>query len=83
MNGRPHSDIEAVRGQWRTEDRERQRGPSPGCEGEMTAPPVQPGAAPWSPDVVCNYVQRAGSVHLSFSPVNEVVDISILLQSLS
>ena len=36
-----------------------------------------------APDVVCNYVQRAGSVHLSFSPVNEVVDISILLQSLS
>ena len=60
-----------------------ERGPSPGCEGEMTAPPVQPEAAPWSPDVVCNYVQRAGSVHLSFSPVNEVVDISILLQSLS
>ena len=80
MNGRPHSDIEAVQdnGGSRTE-----RGPSPGCEGEMTAPPVQPGAAPWSPDVVCNYVQRAGSVHLSFSPVNEVVDISILLQSLS
>ena len=63
MNGRPHSDIEAVRGQWRTEDRER---PIPGVQGgyDRASCAARGGAlvtvsAAVSPDVVCNYVQRA------------------------
>ena len=70
MNGRPHSDIEAVRGQWRIEDRER---PISGVRGgDHRASCVAWGgtlvtvsaAFSSAPDVVCNYVQRATACRL-------------------